>query len=59
MLSEGGMMLDDETLEAVAVFLERRASNEMYKKAWKAAAKLIRGLKKLPDNPTQISSSSS
>jgi hypothetical protein len=53
---------DDDTLEAAAQLLERHSGNELYMKAWKTGAKLIRGLKadqKLNDKSEQISSSSS
>lgn len=48
-----------DLLEAVAVHLEQRAGNELYRKAWRTAAKDVRGMKKLTDNAEQISSSSS
>lgn len=58
-------MLDDATLEAAAQMLEERYGNDAYQKAWKAAAKLVRDMKKLTDasskltdNAPQITSSS-
>ena len=36
------MSLDSETLEEAARRLEQRSANELYRKAWKAAAKLLR-----------------
>lgn len=57
------MTLDPETIEAVARKLEHQAGNPMYEKAWRAAAKFVRAMKKLPnserklpDNAEQISS---
>lgn len=52
------MRLDPDTLEAVAQHLEARAGNELYRKAWKSAAKVIRSMKKLNDKSEQISSNS-
>lgn len=58
--------LDDDTLETVAKRLERQAGNPVYVKAWRAAAKVVRSMKKLTsantkltDNSEQISSISS
>lgn len=57
------MTLDPQTLEAIADKLERQSGNPVYEKAWRAAAKLVRSMKKLtgepqklPDKPEQISS---
>lgn len=59
------MSLDHVTLEAVAQKLETQAGNPVYEKAWRAAAKVVRSMKKLtgepqklPDKSEQISSSS-
>lgn len=38
-------MSPDEALEKAAAMLERRAGNEVYQKAWKIAARLIREMK--------------
>ncbi len=46
--------MDDETLERAAQILEGHATNDMYRKAFRAAAKLLRSKKKLPDNGDQI-----
>lgn len=47
-----------DLLEDVALHLEQRAGNELYRKAWRTAAKHVRSMKKLTDNEEQISSSS-
>lgn len=50
--------MDSDTLEKAAQALETRATNDLYRKAWKAAAKVLRSMKpeeKLPDNDEQIS----
>jgi hypothetical protein len=52
-------MMDHDTLERAALTLETRPTNDMYRKAWKAAAKVLRAMKtpeKLPDSGEQISS---
>lgn len=49
--------MDPDTLEKAAQTLETRATNDLYHKAWKAAAKVLRSMKqekKLPDNDEQI-----
>ena len=47
-----------DLLEFVAQAIERRAGNEVYRKAWRAAAKHVRSMKKLTDNTPQISDTS-
>ncbi|WP_398469628.1 hypothetical protein [Tardiphaga sp.] len=49
--------MDSETLEQAARILEAHPTNDMYRKAFRAGAKLLRSMKKLPDNPDQITSS--
>lgn len=45
--------MDNETLERAAQILEAHATNDMYRKAFRAGAKLLRS-KKLPDSGNQI-----
>lgn len=67
MQCEGGVTnLDPETVDAIARKLETQAGNPVYEKAWRAAAKFVRSMKKLPeqveklpDKSEQISSISS
>jgi len=51
------MSLDSDTLEEAARRLETRQTNDLYHKAWMAAAKLLRQWKseKLNDSEKQIS----
>lgn len=50
----------DHVLEQAAQILESRAGNEIYRKAWRRAAKILRAMKltsgsaKLTDNPQRI-----
>ncbi len=39
------MKLDDATLEIAACALERRHGNELYRQAWRTAARVIRAMK--------------
>lgn len=48
-----------DLLEHVAQSLERRAGNDIYRKAWRAAAKHVRTMKELTDSAPQISKLSS
>lgn len=47
-------MMDNETLEMAAQILEAHATNDMYRKAFRSGAKLLRSKKKLPDNCGEI-----
>jgi len=51
--------MDNETLERAAQILEGHATNDMYRKAFRAGAKLLRSKKKLPDSSEQIGHTSS
>lgn len=58
------MRLDPDTLEVIALMLEKRGGNSVYRKAWWVAAKHVRELrkqsddyKKLNDTAEQIASS--
>lgn len=51
-------LLDDQTLEAVALKLETLAGNAVYEKAWRAAAKVVRSMKKLTCEPQKLTDKS-
>ncbi len=46
--------LDPMTIDAIARKLETQAGNPIYVKAWRAAAKFIRAMKKLPEQPQKL-----
>lgn len=48
------MRLDPDTLEVVALMLEKRGGNAIYKKAWLAAAKQVRELRKQSDHHQKL-----
>ena len=48
----------NNVLEAAALKLEAMAGNYMYEKAWRAAAKEIRAMKKLTDADTKLTDNS-
>lgn len=46
--------LDHYTLEIVAMRLEQQAGNPVYEKAWRSAAKMVRAMKKLTEQPQKL-----
>lgn len=48
----------NEALEAAARRIEQLSGNDVYERAWKAAARHVRKMKVLTDKQEQISSSS-
>lgn len=53
------MRLDPDTLEVIALSLEKRSGNAVYMKAWQAAAKQIRELRKQADDYPKLNDAAS
>lgn len=48
------MRLDPDTLEVIALMLEKRGGNAVYRKAWLIAAKKVRELRKESDDHQKL-----
>lgn len=46
--------LDHYTLQIVAMRLEQQAGNPVYEKAWRAAARIVRSMQKLTEQPQKL-----
>ena len=49
--------MDDATLEAVALRLEGMGGNDLYRKAYRKAAKMVRAMKILTGQPQKLTDS--